>query len=125
MDIMLPDLPGFDTVAALKLLNNNAKLYGSVLKRFKAQYVAAYADLAQTMRGSDWDKIQREAHTIKGLAGTIGHPLLQQAALDLEMYIKNAASPADIVPDAVAARAGEFLDALAGVLAILKDAYPE
>lgn len=122
MDTSLPELPGFDTEPALKMLNNNAKLYGIVLKKFHKQYAAGYDDLAATLRGADWPGIQREAHTIKGLAGTIGHPGLQEAAKALELSVKD--NPA---PDAaqVSALAGNFLDALADVLGILKNAYPE
>jgi HPt (histidine-containing phosphotransfer) domain-containing protein len=122
MDISLPDLPGFETAPALKMLNNSLKLYTSVLKRFHKQYAGNYASLTETMRGADWEAIQREAHTVKGLAGTIGHPGLQEAAKNLELSVKDVASPD---PAALAPLVDEFLASLAEVLDTLKTAFPE
>jgi HPt (histidine-containing phosphotransfer) domain-containing protein len=122
MDISLPDLPGFETTPALKMLNNSLKLYSSVLKRFHKQYAGNYASLAETLHGTEWESIQREAHTAKGLAGTIGHPGLQEAAKALELSVKDVASPD---PAAVAPLADEFLAQLSVVLDVLKKAFPE
>jgi two-component system sensor histidine kinase/response regulator len=122
MDNPLPALPGFDTAAAMKMLNNNAKLYGSVLKRFTKQYAASYPTLETTLKGTDWVLIQREAHTIKGLAGTIGHPGLQEAARALESCVKGVDAPD---PAAILPLADAFLAALSSVLGTLKAAYPE
>lgn len=123
MDIMIPDLPGFDTSAALRLLGNNEKLYVNVLKRFRGQYAGNYEILADTMLHSeDWETIQREAHTIKGLAGTIGHPGLQQAALELEMGVKDAVT---VNPEAVLAKAKDFLNVFSVVLCQLGQAFSE
>lgn len=123
MDTLIPDLPGFDSAAALKLLGNNAKLYVNVLKRFQAQYSSSYEGLADTiLHGENWDDIQREAHTIKGLAGTIGHPGLQQAARDLELTIKDKPS---VDAAEVRARGKEFLELFSVVLCQLGAAFPE
>ena len=89
----LPDLPGFNTAAALKLLNNNQKLYGNVLKSFLRQYEPALERLSALFcalpSGADeWTVVQREAHTIKGLAGTIGHTALQEAAIKYDAAAK-------------------------------------
>ena len=122
MDNALPDLPGFDTQAALKLLNNNPRLYNMILKRFRTQYAAVFAGLSATLKGTDWEIIQREAHTIKGLAGNIGHPALREAALALELSLKDAASPDTV---AVGALADKLLSSLSSVLDTLGRAYPE
>ena len=114
MDAMIPDLPGFDTAAALKLLAGNQKLYVNVLKRFHGQYSGSYEALADSMlSGEDWAAIQREAHTIKGLAGTIGHPALQEKAMELEMSIKDK-SAVDAAEVRIKAKAmlGVFSDVL-------------
>ena len=116
MDDALPDLPGFDTASALKMLGNNAKLYKSVLKRFYKQY-ADNSELASKLGNlSDLEGLQREAHTIKGLAGTIGHAALQNAAQALELSVKNRESPdpAEVDPlvEALLARLAEVLDLL-------------
>lgn len=123
MSSMIPNLPGFDTAAALRLLADNEKLYVSVLKRFHAQYAGSYEALADTLTsGEDFAAIQREAHSIKGLAGTIGHPELQQAALDLELSIKDKAS---VDVDEVRAKGRAFLSVFSTVLCQLGAAFPE
>ena len=123
METMIPELPGFDTAAALRLLGNNEKLYTNVLKRFRGQYAGNYESLADAMlHGEDWETVQREAHTIKGLAGTIGHPGLQQTAMELELAIKDA-SPVN--PDVVRAKAKDFLETFSIVLCQLGQAFPE
>lgn len=120
---MIPDLPGFDTAGALKLLANNEMLYLKVLKRFHGQYADGYEALADTLTGGeDWPTIQREAHTIKGLAGTIGHTGLQQASLDLELSIKDKAA---IDPDEVRVKAKAFLGVFSTVLCQLGAALPD
>jgi HPt (histidine-containing phosphotransfer) domain-containing protein len=122
MDDALPDLPGFDTASALKMLGNNAKLYKSVLKRFYKQY-ADNSELAGKLKNfSNLEDIQREAHTLKGLAGTIGHAALQNAAQALELSVKDRESPA---PAEVSALAEALLTRLAEVLELLKDSCRE
>ena len=75
---------GFDVAAALQQLAGSEKLYLSVITKFAAMY----KDLPDTMRvdleKGDLAKIQRDAHTVKGLAGTLGHGGLRDAAASLE-----------------------------------------
>ncbi|MDR2892814.1 MAG: Hpt domain-containing protein [Deltaproteobacteria bacterium] len=122
----LPDLPGFDTTAALKLLNNNQKLYGNVLKRFLGQYEPLLAQMTAqftSLPGSpeELELLQREAHTLKGLSGTIGHPAMHEAAVKYDAAAK--------VPDqhnqAEFKELGQALaDTLAQALNVLKAAFP-
>ena len=75
---------GFDVATALQQLAGSEKLYLSVLTKF----VAMYQDLPDVIRADlekgDLVKVRRDAHTIKGLAGTLGHGALREAALQLE-----------------------------------------
>lgn len=121
MDTIIPELPGFDTAGALKLLANNEKLYVNVLKRFHSQYAGTYEALADSLtNGEDWAAIQREAHTIKGLAGTIGHPELQNAALELELAIKDKVA---VNAEEVRNKAKAFLGVFSTVLCQLGAAF--
>lgn len=80
---------GFDTAGALALLNRNTKLYLSVLGGFYRQYSTSYADLEKAVAElTDLPTLQREVHTIKGLAGTLGHAGLQTKALAFEHACK-------------------------------------
>lgn len=121
--VTLPDLPGFDTVSALKLLGNNVKLYRSVLQRFLGQYVGAYDALSVLLsKGEDAAAIQVQAHSIKGLAGSIGHPDLHQAALNLEHAFRN---PADHDKNELDKLGKVFLEQLLNVLKTLQAAFPQ
>lgn len=120
-EVTLPELPGFDIEGALKLLANNKKLYSSVLKRFAAQYSGTMDDIISTINaGTDFEVITREAHTIKGLAGTIGHPVLQAAALALETESKSMGQNAEAFNSART----NFIDEFTKVMDILKAAFP-
>ena len=122
----LPDLPGFDTAAALKLLNNNQKLYGNVLKRFLGQYEPALERLTAQFTNlpsgpEELEVLQREAHTLKGLAGTIGHPALHAAAVK---YDAAAKAPDQHDPAEFKVLGQELSDILAQALGVLKAGFP-
>jgi CheY-like chemotaxis protein/HPt (histidine-containing phosphotransfer) domain-containing protein len=92
----LPELPGFEIEEALKRLNGSVKLYTRLLGRFlesygnglgRNSYNAALAD-------ADPEAGMRFAHTIKGLAASLGANKLSEAAKALEFaYKDNAVTP--------------------------------
>ena len=86
----LPNLPGFDTAGALQRLAGNQKLYRTLLERFYNSYHAFGAEIQSHIAAGNIEEAQRNAHTIKGLAGTIGHAGLAEASLALETACKNA-----------------------------------
>lgn len=123
----LPELPGFDTATALRQLANNQKLYGNVLKRFAGQYLPRFAALSAQLAdlppaGEALAEAQREVHTLKGLAGTIGHPALQEAAVRFDAAAKE---PGQHSPEELKALSGELLARLKEVLDVLQAAFPE
>ena len=75
---------GFDVATALQQLAGSEKLYLSIITKFATIYKdlpdTIQADLAQ----GDLAKVQRDAHTIKGLAGTLAHDALRDVAAQLE-----------------------------------------
>ena len=75
---------GFDVATALQQLAGSEKLYLSIITKFATMY----KDLPDTIRADlekgDLAKVQRDAHTVKGLAGTLGHGALREAAAQLE-----------------------------------------
>jgi len=75
---------GFNVATALQQLAGSEKLYLSVITKF----VALYKDLSDTVQADlekgDLAKVMRDAHSIKGLAGTLGHGALRDAAGQLE-----------------------------------------
>ena len=75
---------GFDVATALQQLAGSEKLYFSIITKFTTMY-KDFPDMIQAdLEKGDWAKIQRDAHTIKGLAGTLGHGALRDVAAQLE-----------------------------------------
>jgi two-component system sensor histidine kinase/response regulator len=75
---------GFDVAAALQQLAGSEKLYLSVITKFATMYKDFPDALQADLDKGELEKIQRDAHTIKGLAGTLGHGALRDVAAQLE-----------------------------------------
>ncbi|MDD2741799.1 MAG: PAS domain S-box protein [Rhodocyclaceae bacterium] len=84
----LPDLPGLDMVEGLRLMMNKPKLYERVLREFHQRFVGEAARIREAL-ASEPENARRMAHSIKGLAGSIGARTLQTQALALESAIKS------------------------------------
>lgn len=81
-----PVLPGINTVAGLKNTDGNVTIYRKLLLNFYKQY----GDFAELFRKAQEDEndpaaAMRSAHTLKGLAGTCGALLVQNAAESLKI----------------------------------------
>jgi two-component system sensor histidine kinase/response regulator len=80
----LDDLPGIDIEAGLKVVQGNTGMYRKLLTRF----VEAETDFAErlhaAMDAEDLPTANRHAHSLKGVAGSIGALALQVAAERLE-----------------------------------------
>ena len=97
-DLDLLTKAGFNTAEAMGRLGGNQKLYLSILSRFQEQYINLPATLNDNLANGKLEDIALQAHTVKGLAGSIGHSELQAAALALEQAAKqNSASIKDIL----------------------------
>ena len=75
---------GFDVAAALQQLAGSEKLYLTVITKFATMYKNLPDTLQADLEKGDLAKVQRDAHTIKGLAGTLGHGALRDAAAQME-----------------------------------------
>ncbi len=95
----LSHLEGFDTAAALARLAGNRSLYKTLLTRFLQNYRGADAGLRQSLAEGKLEEVQRNAHTIKGLAASMGH----QALADAAYAVEHAAGDAQKDPAALAA----------------------
>ena len=80
----LPPLPGFDVDAALKRLGNNVRLYTKLLQQFADNQSQAQDQFQGFLDSGDMEGAKRVAHTLKGLAGSLGATALYAAALHLE-----------------------------------------
>jgi PAS domain S-box-containing protein len=76
-----------DTAAGLAATNNSPAFYARMLTMFHASPATHLADLANALN-ADRTKALQQAHSLKGMAGTIGAKALQQAAAELEAALK-------------------------------------
>jgi HPt (histidine-containing phosphotransfer) domain-containing protein len=80
----LPDIPGIDIRAGLATTQGNAELYRRLLLRFLASYRDFAADFAAACQDEDETSPTRSAHTLKGVAASIGAAQVAEAAGLLE-----------------------------------------
>lgn len=80
-----------DVQSALKRLGGNNALYQKLLTRFRDTYTPDAAGLEALLEAGDLISAEREAHTLKGLAGSLGAASLQSAAAALEQTCKSGA----------------------------------
>ncbi|MBF0155302.1 MAG: response regulator [Magnetococcales bacterium] len=86
---VLPVLPGFDTATGLEFAGRRRDLYVKWLKRFRDDHAMTFMENFQMARTTDdWPTLIRQAHTVKGLAATLGAVTLAEIATQLEMAVK-------------------------------------
>jgi PAS domain S-box-containing protein len=92
----LPALPGIDPGSALADLDTNPALYRRLLRRFADQQRDFAARFAAARAAGDRAAAARLVHDLQGLAGTLGMPMLRQAASVLEQAWMHAAADPEI-----------------------------
>ena len=85
------NLPGINIEIGLKHVAGNQKLLRKLLLEFLRDYGDAIPILKSKLK-DEMSTAHRMAHTLKGVAGSIGASSLQSAAFALEMAIKNETS---------------------------------
>lgn len=90
-EVELPRIEGLDIETGLKRLGGNRKLYRELISRFRKDQAQAAAGIADAIKEKDLKLAERLAHTIKGVAGTLGATSIQQAAQSLEKAIEQHA----------------------------------
>ena len=76
----LPDVPGLNAAEGLSRVNGNSKLYRKLLRQFASTKADAARRIASALAENDRALAERLAHTVRGVAGNIGAPAVQQAA---------------------------------------------
>jgi HPt (histidine-containing phosphotransfer) domain-containing protein len=90
-------LAGIDTEEGLKIAQGNEKLYRRLLGKFRESQADFVSHFAAAREAEESDLTVRLAHTLKGVAASIGAKALQGAAQALEAACKNAEDDARIV----------------------------
>jgi two-component system, sensor histidine kinase and response regulator len=89
----LREIPGLDVDAGLKSTRGNVERYLRLLQMFASRHTDSMNHTRALLASGDIDAARREAHSIKGAAGTLGITMIQQQAATLETAIHTAAAP--------------------------------
>ena len=85
----LPDLPGVNVDASVRRIGGNVTLYYSLLDKFRVNHQQVVSKIREALASNDPTTAERQAHTLRGIAGTLGAEFLQDQAEILERNIKN------------------------------------
>ncbi|MDR2162286.1 MAG: response regulator [Desulfovibrio sp.] len=110
-------LPGLDTEKALARLGNNERLYIKLLQQFLGHHGGTAAEFHAALDNGDEAGAQRIAHTLKGLAASIGAGALSEEAARLEACFNNEER------GSARALAGACFLSLDTVLSLLREAF--
>jgi two-component system sensor histidine kinase/response regulator len=80
----LPQVHGLDLTRALVHFDGNEALYRRVLQGFARDYGSGLAPWLPWVETAQWSELTRAAHTLQGLAGSIGASQVQSQARALE-----------------------------------------
>jgi signal transduction histidine kinase/DNA-binding response OmpR family regulator/HPt (histidine-containing phosphotransfer) domain-containing protein len=120
LDAGIRAIDGLDTGLGLRRVQGMQKLYLSLLHKFVAGQADADRRLSEALAAGDKGAAERLAHTVKGLAGTIGAADLQQRSAMLESAIRDDLPEAETRP-----RMDAWSDALRRMTTALRAALPQ
>ena len=91
-EVAVESLDGIDLADGLKRVAGNRPLYRNLLLKFRQSQAGAASEIRQALAAGDRQRAERIAHTIKGIAGTIGAKELQAAAAAVEQGLRDSNS---------------------------------
>ncbi len=94
----LQQVDGLDVAAGLKATRGNTERYLRLLQMFATTHTDSMAQVRNALAAGDIESARREAHSLKGAAGTLGIHGIQQRALALETAIRTDAASDLIEP---------------------------
>jgi PAS domain S-box-containing protein len=112
------EIEGIDVAGALNRVAGNKRLYRRLLKQFVAKESDTDMRIGEALSKGDREGAERLAHTLKGLAGTLGIASVQDPAAKVEKAIRNG--DAD-VPGFLAELKGALAPRMASIQAALGD----
>ncbi|QDX82486.1 hypothetical protein B9N43_15335 [Denitratisoma sp. DHT3] len=90
----LPTIPGLDTTVGMRRSAGMHDLYLQMLKAFVDDFSGFRHEMAQLTAERRWADVERLAHTLKGLAGTIGAGEVYALAATLETACRSGQAAA-------------------------------
>jgi len=88
----LPDLPGVKVAESVRRIGGSVTLYFSLLDKFRVNQRNFATSFREALAADDRSTAERLAHTLRGIAGTLGAETLQDLAKLLESSIKKEES---------------------------------
>ena len=93
VDTEFPDrLPGINIQSGLNRVGGNRKLFRKLLINFHQDFRDIVIAMREALATGDEETVRRQAHTLKGVAGTIEAHALHQASRNLETAFKEGIS---------------------------------
>ena len=90
------DVEGLDTRIGLRRVQGKQSLYLTMLRNFVDKQTATADEIENALRQGEIATAERQAHTLKGLAGNIGAEPLQTSAERLETVLRERQSAENI-----------------------------
>ncbi len=81
-------MPGISVKSGLAKVGGDRRFYRKLLSKFRRNHADVANDIKNALNNEDPETATRLAHTIKGLAGSIGAQDLHLAAVDLEAALR-------------------------------------
>ncbi len=116
---VLDGIAGLDVALGLRQMAGRDALYLSVLAKFAAKQGDVPPRIAAAVAAGDWTLAEREVHTLKGVAATIGATRLRATAEQLERAIRTRQPSTEM-----AALQTALADALPPLLAAIAKQLP-
>jgi two-component system sensor histidine kinase/response regulator len=91
-----PGIPGIDSGPALRRMLGSTELYLATLRKFCQFQEHTSETMRIALDADDWDTAQHQAHTLKGVAGSIGADSLAEEAAALEKALAERQPRADV-----------------------------
>jgi two-component system, sensor histidine kinase and response regulator len=116
-----PDAPleidGIDTDAGVKRLGGRRERYESLLRKFAARQAGMVDTIRATLASGDTAAAERDAHSLKGSAATLGADRLAEEAGSAEAAIKSG----DAVEEALLSLSRSLDAVVAAIRRLLPD----
>ncbi|MEO5353516.1 MAG: response regulator [Magnetococcus sp. XQGC-1] len=87
----LPRFPGVDTGLGLRQLGSDASLYQNILLKFAHNQADAARQMEEHLCAGEYRTLERAAHTLKGVAATVGAKTLSGLAKTIETLAQQPA----------------------------------
>jgi two-component system sensor histidine kinase/response regulator len=112
----VPDIPGLDLKNALARVGGSAQLLRKLIVRFGDTQADVMERIKRAMENNEAETATREAHTVKGLAGTIGATAVAERAGLVENLLKRGENEG--LGEALDAMEAELKDLLRRIAAV-------